>query len=189
MCICLSPKGKRRQAKGNRYHLCVLDLRDIGKPAGPPGRRGNHDRVLDDPAPLRLLLRRKAKQCKTKGQSHRQTVARHSRWRETNDRRKAAADVASHHGGRGLGGLLDDGGEVAQVEGFHLSLVLLQVPLPRRLVRRHPLRLRDCRLHLSRDAALDRFNGVGGGSGVPYAGGERGGLEGGGQGSRGLGRV
>jgi hypothetical protein len=71
--------------------------------------------------------------------------------------------VASHHGGRGLGGLLDDGGEVAQVEGFHLSLVLLQVPLPRRLVRRHPLRLRDCRLHLSRDAALDRFNGVGGG--------------------------
>jgi hypothetical protein len=66
MCICLSPKGKRRQAKGNGYHLCVLDLRDIGKPAGPPGRRGNHDRVLDDPAPLRFLLRRKAKQSNAK---------------------------------------------------------------------------------------------------------------------------
>ena len=36
--------------------------------------------------------------------------------------------MASHQWGRGLGGLLDDGGEVAQVERLHLVLVLLLLP-------------------------------------------------------------
>ena len=46
-------------AGGRKRDLCVLDLREVGKPAGPPWRRGNHDCVLDDPAPLLLLLNRK----------------------------------------------------------------------------------------------------------------------------------
>jgi hypothetical protein len=44
-----------------------------------------------------------------------------------------------HHGGRGFGRHLDGGREVVQVERLHLALVLLHRPLPRRLVRRHPL--------------------------------------------------
>lgn len=44
-----------------------------------------------------------------------------------------------YHGGGGLGGVGDGGGEVVQVERLHLALVLLHLPLPRRLVRRYPL--------------------------------------------------
>ena len=49
----------------------------------------------------------------------------YSRWRRT---KEAEAGVASHQWGRGLGGLLDDGEEVAQVERLHLALVLLLLP-------------------------------------------------------------
>jgi hypothetical protein len=43
-----------------RAGVRVLDLREVGQPAGPPGRRGSdRHRRLEDPAPLVLLRTRK----------------------------------------------------------------------------------------------------------------------------------
>jgi hypothetical protein len=122
------------------------------------------------------------KQNKTKGQSDKRNESALQQM-ETNGGGRQQQRAWYHHGRRGLGSLLDDGGEVAQVERLHLALVLLHIPLPRHLVRRHPLRLRGRRHHLPRPptAPPNLFSEV---CGVRCAGAyaerrERGGLEGG----------
>ena len=144
MCIHLTRKKKTEQAKEDRTDTSAYLT--SGSCASRRDLLGGEGTTTAFSMILRLLGFCSAAKTKTKQNKTKQRASQtNGRRRRTNEGRKAAA---SDQRGRGLGCLLDDGGEVAQVERLHLALVLLHIPLPRRLVRRHPHRLRGRRHHL-----------------------------------------